>query len=52
LSFEDIQAELNYKQAQTGLRDLALTSTTLRADWLEVDIEQLETMLGNLGSQW
>ncbi len=50
LSFEDIQAELNYKQAQTALRDLVvnLDLTPLERTGLEADIEQLETMLGNL----
>ena len=50
LSFEDIQAELNYKQAQTALRDLVvnLDLTPLERTGLEAEIEQLETMLGNL----
>jgi len=35
LSFEDIQAELNYKQAQTALRDLVanLDLTPQGLDW-------------------
>ena len=50
LSFEDIQAELNYKQAQTALRDLVanLDLTPQERAGLEAEIEQLETMLGNL----
>jgi len=50
LSFEDIQAELNYKQAQTALRDLVanLDLTPQERTGLEAEIEQLETMLENL----
>lgn len=50
LSFEDIQAELNYKQAQTALQDIVakLDLTPQERAGLEVEIEQLETMLGNL----
>jgi len=49
LSFEDIQAELNYKQAQTALRDLvANLDLTPQRTGLEAEIEQLETMLENL----
>lgn len=50
LSFDDIQAELNYKQAQTALRDLVanLDLTPQEQTGLEAEIEQLETMLGNL----
>ena len=50
LGFEDIQAELNYKQAQTALRDLVanLDLTPQERTGLEAEIEQLETMLGNL----
>ena len=50
LSFEDIQAELNYKQAQTALRDLVanLDLTPQEQTGLEAEIEQLETMLVNL----
>jgi len=50
LSFEDIQAELNYKQAQTALRDLVanLDLTPQEQTGLEAEIEQLETMLENL----
>jgi small GTP-binding protein len=50
LSFEDIQAELNYKQAQTALKDLVanLDLTPQERAGLEAEIEQLQTMLGNL----
>ncbi len=50
LSFEDIQAELNYKQAQTALKDLVanLDVTPQERAGLEAEIEQLQTMLGNL----
>lgn len=50
LGFEDIQAELNYKQAQTALRDLVanLDLTPQELIGLEAEIEQLETMLVNL----
>ncbi len=49
-SFEDIQAELNYKQARDTLRDLVtnLDLTPEEQDGLEAEIAQLETMLGNL----
>ena len=49
-SFEDIQAELNYKQAQTALQDLVanLDLSPQERTGLEAEIEQLETMLGNL----
>jgi len=49
-TFEDIQAELNYKQAQTVLRDLVvkLDLTPQEQTGLEVEIAQLETMLVNL----
>lgn len=48
--FEDIQAELNYKQAQTALQDLVakLDLTPQERTGLETEIEQLQTMLGNL----
>ena len=48
--FEDIQAELNYKQAQTALRDLVakLDLTPQEQTGLETEIEQLQTLLGNL----
>jgi len=48
LSFEDIQAELNYKQAQTALRDLVANLDQQERTGLEAEIEQLETMLENL----
>lgn len=50
LTFEDIQAELNYKQAQTALRDLVanLDLTSQERTGLEAEIDQLETMLENL----
>jgi len=50
LSFEDIQAELNYKQAQTALKDLVanLDLTPQERAGLEAEIEQLQTMLENL----
>ncbi|WP_414574781.1 GTP-binding protein [Anabaena sp. CCY 9402-a] len=51
-SFEDIQAELNYKQAQTALRNL-VASLDLRPQekaGLESEIADLETMLGKLDS--
>lgn len=49
-SFEDMQAELNYKQAQTALQDLVakLDLTPQERAGLETEIEQLQTMLGNL----
>lgn len=49
-SFDDIQAELNYKQAQTALKDLVanLDLTPQERAGLEREIAQLETMLGNL----
>jgi hypothetical protein len=49
-SFEDIQSELNYKQAQTALRNLvtSLDLTPQEKDGLEVEIADLETMLGKL----
>lgn len=49
-AFKDIQAELNYKQAQTALQDLVanLDLTTQERTGLEAEIAQLETMLGNL----
>lgn len=50
LSFDDIQAELNYKHAQQALRDLIanLDLTPKERTGLEAEIEQLETMLINL----
>ncbi len=49
-AFKDIQAELNYKQAQTTLQDLVanLDLTPQERNGLEAEITQLETMLGNL----
>ncbi len=49
-SFEDIQAELNYKQAQTALRNLVakLDLTPQEQDGLEAEIGDLEIMLGKL----
>lgn len=49
-SFEDIQAELNYKQARDTLRNLVtnLDLTPQEQHGLEAEITQLETMLGNL----
>ncbi len=49
-SFEEIQAELNYKQAQTALKDLVanLDLTPQERAGLEAEIEQLQTMLENL----
>lgn len=52
-SFDDIQAQLNYKQAQTALRDLIdkLDLTPTERSGLEIEIAQLETMLDNLERQ-
>lgn len=52
-SFDDIQAQLNYKQAQTALRDLidTLDLTPTERSGLETEIAQLETMLDNLERQ-
>ncbi|MCC5605829.1 GTP-binding protein [Nostoc sp. CHAB 5834] len=49
-SFEDIQTELNYKQAQTALRNLVsnLDLTPQEKTGLEAEIADLETMLGKL----
>jgi GTPase len=49
-SFEDIQAELNYKQAQTALRSLVakLDLTAQEKRGLEAEIGDLEVMLGKL----
>lgn len=49
-SFEDIQAELNYKQAQNALRDLVsnLDLTPQERRGLEPEIDGLETMLDRL----
>ncbi|KJH69731.1 GTP-binding protein [Aliterella atlantica] len=52
-SFDDIQAQLNYRQAQTALRDLIakLDLTPQERKGLETEIAQLETMLDNLERQ-
>ncbi|MCC5635384.1 GTP-binding protein [Nostoc sp. CHAB 5844] len=49
-SFEDIQAELNYKQAQTALRNLVtnLDLTPREKAGLETELIDLETMLAKL----
>jgi GTPase len=49
-SFEDIQAELNYKQAHTALRNLVsnLDLTQNEQRGLETEIADLEIMLGKL----
>ncbi|MBF2006510.1 MAG: DUF697 domain-containing protein [Chlorogloeopsis fritschii C42_A2020_084] len=49
-SFEDIQAELNYKQAQTALQNLVASFdlTPEEEAGLEIEIGDLETMLGKL----
>ncbi len=49
-SFEDIQTELNYKQAQTALRNLvaSLDLSPQEKAGLETEISDLETMLGKL----
>lgn len=46
-TFEDIQAELNYKQARTALQNLvaSLDLTPQEKDGLEMEIADLETML-------
>ena len=51
-SFEDIQRSLNYKQAQTALRNLVtnLDLTPQEKRGLEVELADLETMLGKLDS--
>lgn len=51
-TFEDIQAELNYKQAKTALRNLVnnLNLTTQEKSGLEAEISDLETMLNKLES--
>lgn len=52
-SFGDIQAQLNYKQAQTALQELIdkLDLTPQERRPLEAEIAQLETMLDNLERQ-
>ncbi len=49
-SFDDIQAELHYKQAQTALGNLVanLDLTSQEKDGLETEIADLEMMLGKL----
>lgn len=49
-TFADIQAELNYTQAKTALRNLVnnLDLTTQEKSGLEAEITDLETMLGKL----
>jgi GTPase len=49
-SFEDIQAELNYKQAQTALRNLVANLDLSQSEkhGLETEIGDLEIMLGKL----
>lgn len=51
-TFEDIQAELNYKQAKTALRNLVnnLDLTPQEKSGLEAEITDLETMLSKLDS--
>jgi small GTP-binding protein len=53
LSFEDIQAELNYRQAQATLRDLVghLDLTPQERRGLEPEINGLESMLDKLDHQ-
>jgi small GTP-binding protein len=53
LSFSDIQAELNYRQAQTVLRDLVqkLDLTPAERQGLEAEVESLQTMLDKLDRQ-
>jgi small GTP-binding protein len=53
LSFEDIQAELNYRQAQTALRELVqhLDLTPQERRGLEPEITGLESMLDKLDRQ-
>jgi GTPase len=52
-SFDDIQAELNYRQAQTALRDLVqkLDLTPAERRGLEGEIAGLESMLDKLDRQ-
>ncbi|MUH01388.1 DUF697 domain-containing protein [Scytonema sp. UIC 10036] len=49
-TFDDIQAEINYKQAQTALQNLVthLDLTSQEQEGLETEIADLETMLGKL----
>ncbi|HYW21218.1 MAG TPA: GTP-binding protein [Nodularia sp. (in: cyanobacteria)] len=51
-SFDDIQTELNYKQAQRALRSLItnLDLTPQEKSGLEIELADLETMLGKLDS--
>ena len=51
-TFDDIQAELNYKQAKTALRNLVnnLDLSSMEKSGLEAEIHDLETMLDKLES--
>jgi GTPase len=51
-TFDDIQAELNYKQAKTALRNLVnnLDLSAAEKSGLEIEIKDLETMLDKLES--
>lgn len=51
-TFDDIQAELNYKQAKTALRNLVnnLDLSPAEKSGLEIEINDLETMLDKLES--
>jgi GTPase len=51
-TFKDIQAEINYTQAKTALRNLVnnLDLSTQEKSGLEAEIADLETMLGKLES--
>jgi GTPase len=51
-TFDDIQAELNYKQAKTALRNLVnnLDLSPAEKSGLEAEIQDLETMLDKLDS--
>ncbi|MFM7366159.1 MAG: GTP-binding protein [Cuspidothrix sp.] len=51
-TFDDIQAELNYKQAKTALQNLVnnLDLSTAEKSGLEMEIKDLETMLDKLES--
>jgi GTPase len=53
LSFDEILAELNYKQAQRTLRDIVsnLDLTTRERQGLESDLEGLQQMLDKLEHQ-
>jgi GTPase len=51
-TFDDIQAELNYKQAKTALRNLVnnIDLSSVEKSGLEAEIHDLETMLDKLES--